>query len=193
MPTKAAPKKQVSKKKPKHLKVVGSRALTVRWGNKNGDLPVIIDDGGSTRIRQVGSRLDSLIALPGSAPGTVTIGSQLKAATIRFVYLDTNGDPQSDVTVIAKKPVDIAKIDTITVATDTAVSVSVAVGATTQITLMNGVTVTPEDDKSKTHQRSYLGSDTGAMSTVSTFKNGTLVESYDTTGTVYCMLHLKFL
>jgi hypothetical protein len=155
----------------------------------NGDPPVLMDDGGCTRIRQVGAQaggtLDALLPNSGT-PGTATIPSSLKAATIHSVYIDNRGETQSNKTKLS------GTFDTIEVSTDSGVSVSVTVSATTTITMARGVSVHTEDDK-KTKQRSYLGSDTGSITTIVTNLKGKPVTTFDASGLVLCMLHLRFI
>jgi hypothetical protein len=185
MAKKAAPKKKAPAK-PKPVKI-GGRPPTNLFKKGNGEPPVIVDDGGSTRIKQVMSNLDGLLA-NSATPGTAIVNSPLAAATIRYFFLDKSGNPQPS----GPMPI-TGTIDHIDVITDTAISVTVIVGAnSTQLTLMNGVTVTAEDAK-KTKQRSYIGNDTGAISMiVVTGTDGSTASSTPAKTAVYTMLHLKF-
>lgn len=177
--------------KPKFVKLVGARPRIVFDADRDGDSPVIIDDGGCTRIRKVFDTLDTLLPPP-AGTGTATVDSKLKAASIRYINFDTNGETQSTKIVIAKTPAQINAIEHIDVKTDTAVSLTVTLGSvTTELVLTGGVTVKTEDDNA-TNQRSYLGSDTGAISSISVTGTNGLVTAYDTSGAVYVMLHLKF-
>jgi len=179
-------KKPAAKKKapakPRTVMLVNLKKL---WKHQTGDPPVLMDDGGCTRIRQVGAQaggtLDALLQ-PG---GTVTISSALKAATIRYLYLDTSGETQSDKKKLSRN------FDTIEVSTDSGTSVSVTVTATTTLTMAASVSVLAEDDQ-RTHQRCYLGSDTGSITTIVTKLNGKLVNTFDASGLILCMLHLRF-
>jgi hypothetical protein len=182
MAKKAAPKKPAPNQ-PKSVKITGKKVKPLFWTDTNGESPVLMDDGGSTRIRQLGTRLDTLLSTK-----KVTINSVPKAVTIR--YIDFNGDQQPPNPL--KITGTIAKIE---VKTGAVVSVRITidnVGQQTTIELLNGVTVTPKDDP-RTGQRSYVGTDAGGISNITAVGTDGSTASQDTpAGMMYCLLHLKF-
>jgi hypothetical protein len=182
MAKKAAPKKPApDQPKSKPVKIVGKKVKPEFWTDTNGESPILMDDGGSSRIRQLGARQDTLLS-----NGTATINAVPKAVTIR--YIDFNGDQQPP------NPLKITgTISRIDITTGSVVSVSITIDSVNQqtiIALRNGVTVTPKDDP-RTGQRSYVGSDAGGISNITAVGSNTV--SKDTpAGMMYCLLHLKF-
>jgi hypothetical protein len=84
-------------------------------------------------------------------------------------------------------------ISKIEVTTGSVVSVRITVDNANQqtiIELLNGVTVTAKDDP-RTGQRSYVGSDDGAISRITAAGTNSVIQDTPA-GMMYCLLHLKF-
>jgi hypothetical protein len=173
MAKKLAPKKKAPAK--------GARPKSRRRKAGGGEDPIIIDDGGCTRIRQENTQNGNLDDL---MDGSATIGKQL--TTAKILYLDSDGEP-------SKQPITPPFVK-IQVTTNTPSLLVTVLAKSTQFDLLPGVEIDDDPNDTNTGVTSYMCDDTASISNISTLDvHDTVLKSYPTPpGTTYTMLHLKF-
>ena len=184
----ATKKKAVLKKKTRAKKAPEKKRAERGKARKDqilaNDAPIIFDDGGSTRIKQIKDTLDAL-----ETNRTVSIGRQPTHAVI--VYIDSEGDPKKTQIPAALPLGAVTTIETglgrPTMRITVSVSLSSPTGFVTTIDLLGNLTVQHKDDP-RTGQRSYTGNDAGGISNVNV--SGTHHRTPDTA--VLTMVRFKF-